>query len=310
MPCIRSLILAAAMLAATHPASAESGRLKVVASFSIIADIAAEVGGDRVDITTLVGPDGDAHVFEAGPADAVAVAGADVVLVNGLAFEGFLPRLIAASGTKAPIVELSAGTKPLISGMHGHEEGHEDGQEDDHAHGTADPHAWQSVPNAKRYVANAAAAFCTADPAGCDLYKANAAAYATALDALDAEIRAAIAAIPEDRRTIITAHDAFGHFAAEYGITFLAPEGVATDSEASAADVAAIIAQVKEDKASAVFLENITDPRLIEQIAADAGVTVGGTLFSDALTPPGGEAGTYLAMMRHNIRTISAALAP
>lgn len=320
----RLMQLAAAVsivtLASTAMASAQN--LRVVASFSIIADFARNVGGDRVDITTLVGPNGDAHVYEPRPADAVAVGKADVVLVNGIQFEGFLQRLVEASGTRAPVVELSRGGEVLKaagdehhhgeeahdhgSGESGHDHAHEEGH---HHHGEFDPHAWQSVHNAEVYVKNIAEAFCAADAAGCDSYKANAAAYGEKLAALDAEIRAAVAAIPEDRRVIITSHDAFGYFEHEYGLEFLAPEGVSTESEASAADVAALITQIKEDKASAIFVENITNPRLVEQIASETGITVGGTLYSDALSDESGPAATYIDMMKHNVDTIRSAIA-
>jgi zinc/manganese transport system substrate-binding protein len=311
----RLMQLAAAVsivtLASTAMASAQN--LRVVASFSIIADFARNVGGDRVDITTLVGPNGDAHVYEPRPADAVAVGKADVVLVNGIQFEGFLQRLVEASGTRAPVVELSRGGEVLKAagdehhhGESGHDHAHEEGH---HHHGEFDPHAWQSVHNAEVYVKNIAEAFCAADAAGCDSYEANAAAYGEKLAALDAEIRAAVAAIPEDRRVIITSHDAFGYFEHEYGLEFLAPEGVSTESEASAADVAALITQIKEDKASAIFVENITNPRLVEQIASETGITVGGTLYSDALSDESGPAATYIDMMKHNVDTIRSAIA-
>lgn len=320
----RLMQLAAAVsivtLASTAMASAQN--LRVVASFSIIADFARNVGGDRVDITTLVGPNGDAHVYEPRPADAVAVGKADVVLVNGIQFEGFLQRLVEASGTRAPVVELSRGGEVLKaagdehhhgeeahdhgSGESGHDHAHEEGH---HHHGEFDPHAWQSVHNAEVYVKNIAEAFCAADAAGCDSYEANAAAYGEKLAALDAEIRAAVAAIPEDRRVIITSHDAFGYFEHEYGLEFLAPEGVSTESEASAADVAALITQIKEDRASAIFVENITNPRLVEQIASETGITVGGTLYSDALSDESGPAATYIDMMKHNVDTIRSAIA-
>jgi len=311
-------------------ATASAENLKVVASFSIIGDFARNVGGDRVDITTLVGPNGDAHVYEPKPADAAAVGAADVVLVNGLQFEGFLQRLVEASGTKAPVVELTKGGEVLRNAEeehhhdeaaegehdheaaeagHDHEEGEEHAHEEGHHHhGEFDPHAWQSVHNAEVYVKNIADAFCAADAAGCDTYKANAAAYGGKLEALEEEIKAAVAEIPEDKRVIITSHDAFGYFEHEYGLKFLAPEGVSTESEASAADVAALIRQVREDKASAIFVENITNPRLIEQIAGETGLKVGGELYSDALSDESGPASTYIDMMKHNITTIKAAV--
>lgn len=279
--------------AAMGTASAEP--LKVIASFSIIADLAKNVGGDRIEITTLVGPDSDAHVYEPRPADAAAVAAADVVLVNGLHFEGFLQRLVEASGTTAPLVELTQGSELLENAKEQH-------------HEASDPHAWQSAGNAETYVKNIAEALCAADSAGCDTYKVNAEAYETKLRQLDDEIKASIAAIPLEKRTIITSHDAFGYFAREYGVTFLAPEGVSTESEASAADVAALIRQIRKNKASAIFVENIANPRLIEQIASETGIKVGDTLYSDALSDASGPASTYIDMMKHNARTIKAAI--
>lgn len=292
------------------PGAALAEGLEVVASFSIIGDFARNVGGDRVTVTTLVGPGGDAHVYEPKPADAAAVSSADVVLVNGLQFEGFLQRLVEASGTKAPVVELTRGAEVLNASEDEHHPGEEGGEGEEHAgeeghdHGAFDPHAWQSVHNAEIYVKNIAEAFCAADPAGCDSYKANAASYRERLEALDAEIRETVDGIPAEKRTIITSHDAFGYFEHEYGIRFLAPEGVSTESEASAADVAALIRQVREDRASAIFVESITNPRLVEQIASETGLTVGGALYSDALSAADGPAATYIDMMRHNILTI------
>jgi zinc/manganese transport system substrate-binding protein len=302
-------------------AAAQAKTLDVVASFSIIGDFARNVGGDRVTVTTIVGPDGDAHVYEPTPADATAMAKADVVLVNGLHFEGFLQRLVETSGTKATVVELTKGIKPLEFGEE-EEEGHEAaeagaeheaaeaGGEHDHGHdhGSTDPHAFQSIANVKIYVANIADAFCAADAAGCDTYKANATAYTGKLDALDKEVKDAIAAIPPEKRTIITSHDAFGYFAHEYGLTFRAPEGISTEAEASAADVAKLIDQVRQEKAAAVFVENVTNQRLIEQIASETGLKIGGTLYSDALSGPDGPAPTYIDLVKHNIATIKGAI--
>ncbi len=314
---------------------AAAEKLDVVASFSIIADFAKNVGGDRIALTTLVGPNGDAHVYEPKPSDAAAMQAAAVVLVNGLQFEGFLERLVEASGTAGTIVELTEGGEVLRSAEeerhhdhdeaaegehdhereaaeteHEHEEGEEHASEEghDHHHGEFDPHAWQSVHNAEVYVRNIADAFCAADAAGCDTYKANAETYGEQLKALEAEIKAAVAEIPEGQRTVITSHDAFGYFEHEYGLKFLAPEGISTESEASAADVAALIEQVREDKASAIFVENITNPRLIEQIASETGLTIGGELYSDALSDESGPAATYIEMMRHNVNTIKGAI--
>ena len=297
-------------LAAGWPAVAEP--LKVVASFTVIADLAKNVGGERVDITTIVGPDGDAHVYEPRPADAVDLGKADVVLVNGLHFEGFLQRLVEASATKATIVELTKGVTPIEfkPEFAEAEEDHADADahDHDHDHGSVDPHAFQSIPNAEIYVRNIADAFCAADADGCDAYRSNADAYDKKLQALDGEVRSAIAAIPPEKRMVITSHDAFGYFEHEYGLTFLAPQGISTDSDPSAADVARLVEQVRKDKAAAIFVENITNPSLIEQIASETGIKVGGALYSDALSGPDGPAATYIDMMKNNIRQIKGAI--
>lgn len=289
------------------PTLAAAGQLKAVASFSILGDLAKAVGGDKVDVVTLVGPNGDAHVYEPKPADAASVSVADVVLVNGLGFEGFIERLAKASATKASIVEVSKGVVAIEAAEEGHETKAGAADTEQH-HGGIDPHAFQSVPNVRLYVKNIAEAFCAADAADCNAFKANAAAYDIKLAALDADIRAAVASIPEEKRVIITSHDAFGYFANEYGLKFLAPEGISTDSEASASDVAKLIDQLRADKASALFVENISDPRLVNQISSETGIKVGGALYSDALSAADGPAGTYIEMMRYNMRTIKGAI--
>ncbi|RUU54953.1 zinc ABC transporter substrate-binding protein AztC [Mesorhizobium sp. M2C.T.Ca.TU.002.02.1.1] len=303
-----ALALSVITLSAFATSSAFAAPLKVVASFTVIADFAKNVGGDRVNITTIVGPDGDAHVYEPSPADAVAMAGADVVLVNGLHFEGFLQRLVDASATKAAIMTLTKGVtpidfKPEFADADAAEEADTGGGKT-----VTDPHAFQSIANAKIYVKNIAEAFCAADAEGCDSYKANAAAYTTKLDALEGEVNAAIQSIPQAKRVVITSHDAFGYFEHEYGLTFLAPQGISTDSEPSAADVAKLVEQIKQDKAAAIFIENITNPRLIEQIAGETGIKVGGTLYSDALSGSDGPASTYIDMMHNNITQIKGAI--
>jgi zinc/manganese transport system substrate-binding protein len=276
--------------------------LKVVATFSILGDLARNVGGDRADILTLVGPNSDIHVYTPTAADAQSVRSARLLIVNGLGLEGWLPRLIESSGSKASIVTASNGVAPrkidageLLSRHH--------------EPGSLDPHAWQSVANVAIYVANIRDAMVAADPANADIYKANADAYLAILKRLDHNIRDAVTQIPPDRRKVISTHAAFGYFAAAYGITFLAPQGVSTDSEPSARDIAGLITQIKTEKIPAVFLENISDPRLIRQIAAESGAAVGGTLYSDSLTDADGEAPTYIDLMGHNIKTIVRALA-
>jgi zinc/manganese transport system substrate-binding protein len=290
--------LAAALLAA--PARAQDARqseLKAVATTSIIADFVRNVGGDRVTVATLVGPDGDAHVYSPTPGDAKTLASAAIVFANGLGLEGWMTRLVKASGTRAPLVVVSSGVAPRKMP-----------DEDRPGPLTVDPHAWQSVANAKIYVANIRDGLSAVDPAGKAAYGANAAAYLGKLDELEKEITAAIADIPPGRRKAITTHDAFGYFGDAYGVSFIAPEGVATEAEPSAKDVAAIIAQIRREKIPAVFLENITDPRLMEAIARETGARIGGTLYSDALSVPGGPAATYIAMMRHNLRALTTAL--
>lgn len=296
----------AIVLAALAPARAQATagdrgdeRIVVVASFSILGDFARAVGGARTDVTTLVGTDGDAHVFTPAPADARKVAAARLVIVNGLGLEGWLPRLVQASGGNAVIVVAATGVP-----LRGAEAG-----ETLHGDDTADPHAWQSVANAKIYVANIRDALIAADPAGEAVYRGNAADYLAKLDALDREVREGVARIPPERRKVISTHDAFGYFEAAYGIAFIAPQGVSTDSEASARDIAATIKQIRTAKIPAVFLEDLGDPRLIRQIATEAGARVGGTLYSDSLSDENGDAPTYIAMVRHNIKALTSALA-
>jgi zinc/manganese transport system substrate-binding protein len=299
--------LAALLLAG--PARAETPRLDVVASFSILADFARNIGGDRVKVTALVGPDGDTHVYTPTPTDARAVADARLVIVNGLGFEGWLPRLIkAARGTSgAPIttVEASRGIKPRAARDDGHDHSHGHSHDGD----AIDPHAWQSVANALVYVANIRDALITADPDGSDTYRANAQRYGAELTALDREAMEEVARIPAPRRKVISSHDAFGYFADRYGVAFIAPQGVSTEAEPSARAVAAIIRQIRQQKIPAVFLENMTDPRLARRIASETGAKIGGTLYADSLTAENGDAPTYIAMVRHNIKALTSALA-
>ncbi|WBU30737.1 metal ABC transporter substrate-binding protein [Rhodopseudomonas palustris] len=301
----RVVLILAASLLALLPAHAQE-RVRVVASFSILGDFVRNVGGDRVDIATLVGPGGDVHVYTPSPTDAKKVADAKLLVVNGLGLEGWLPRLVQSSGSKATVVTATKGITPRdADGDDAHAGG---GHAHDHGDGHADPHAWQSVANAKTYVGNIRDALIAADPAGEAAYRTNATAYLAKLDELDREVRDMAAKIPETKRKVISTHDAFGYFAAAYRIVFIAPQGVSTESEASARDVAKIITQIRKDKVPAVFLENVTDPRLMQRISAETGAKIGGTLYSDSLTPENGDAPTYIDMVRHNIRTLTGAL--
>jgi zinc/manganese transport system substrate-binding protein len=285
---MRRIMLCVLLLIASPLHAAE--QLKVVASFSILADFVRNVGGDRINLTTLVGADSDVHVYTPAPSDAKRIADAKLVVVNGLGLEGWLPRLVQSSGSKAQVVTVSAGIAPLKLGS------------------AADPHGWQSVPNAKIYVTDIANALAAADPDDAEFFRAQAKAYLEKLETLDREVREAVAKIPQERRKVISTHDAFGYFAAEYGVQFIAPLGVSTETEPSARDIATIIGQIKAQKIPAVFLENISDDRLIRRIAAETGSKVGGTLISDGLTGEKGLAPTYIDMVRHNIKALTSAL--
>ncbi|MGA3339851.1 MAG: metal ABC transporter substrate-binding protein [Methylocella sp.] len=291
-----TFVLACAGAASGWQAQAQAPeKLPVVATFSILADFARNVGGERIEVTALVGPDGDTHVYQPKPADAKELGAARLILVNGLGLEGWIDRLIKASGARAPVIV----TTKDISPQQMREEGRIG----------PDPHAWQSIANAKIYVANIRDALITVDPGGALVYRANADNYLGKLDVLEKDVTAEIAKIPPGRRQIITTHDAFGYFGTAYGFRFIAPEGVSTETEASARDVAKIIRQIKAQNIPAVFLENVTDPRLVKSIASESGAKVGGTLYSDALSSPDGPGGSYIEMMRNNIRELSAALA-
>lgn len=291
---------------AQAPTTAAAGALPVVTTFSILADLVRSVGAERVAVTSLVGPDSDAHAYSPSPADAGTIAAAKLVFVNGLGFEGWINRLIRSSGTRAKVITASAGIAALkAEDDHGHGHGHGGG----HGHSENDPHAWQNALFVKRYVANIRDALTAADPAGAELFARNAAAYSASLDALDAEIKAETARIPAERRRILTTHDAFQYFEKAYGIEFVALRGVASDAEPSARELGQIIRQIKQGRITALFMENITDPRAMQRISAETGARLGGRLYSDALSGADGPAATYLAMMRHNIRQISGALA-
>lgn len=281
--------------------------VKVIAGFSILGDMVSQVGGEHVQVTTLVGPNGDAHVYAPTPADARATAEADLVVVNGRAFEGWIDRLVEASGYPGPVAIVSEGATTINTGE-AHEDDAESSDVDLEASGDVDPHAWQSIENAVFYVKNIADALCGVDAEKCESFRANALAYTAELTALDARIKAQFGAIPEERRKVITSHDAFGYFEQAYDVEFLAPQGVSTESEASAADVAGLINQIREENVTALFVENIADPRLIEQIGRETGVRPGGALYSDALSGADGPAPTYVQMMRHNADTLLSAM--
>ena len=359
MPTRRAFLnVATAVLALSlaAPAAAQSNRpLPVVATFSILGDMVKHIGGEHVDVTTLVGPDGDTHVYQPTPADARAVSEARVLVVNGLQFEGWLDRLIDASDFRGIRLVATEGIEPIaFDGEHdqgdnlevhaeevGHDHDHDDQAEaghdrdreehaeaatrdhdddhddeahaeagdDHHDHGAFDPHAWQSLGHAVAYVDNITAALAQADPANAADFYQNRAVYGSEIEALAAEIRESMAALPADRRIVVTSHDAFQYFGRDYGLTFIAPQGLSTESEASAKDVARLIQQIRERDIRAVFIENVADPRLLKRIADETGAAIGGTLYPGALSGPDGPAPTYLDMMRHNATTLAQALA-
>jgi zinc/manganese transport system substrate-binding protein len=287
--------VAAAGLAPGRGQNKTQDRPRAVATFSILGDFVRNVGREQVELATLVGPNGDVHVYAPTPGDVKTIAAANIVFVNGLGLEGWIDRLIAASATHAPVVVASRGIGPR-SGARSRDQA------------VSDPHAWQSLANAKLYVGNIRDGLIAVDAAGKAIFEANATSYLAKLDALDGEIKTEIAAIPPARRKVITAHSAFDYFGDAYGIAFIAPEGLSTEAEPSARDVAKLIEQIRRENVPALFLENVADSRLLERIAAETGVRIGGKLYSDALSPPDGPAASYIAMMRSNARELTRVL--
>ena len=281
---------ASGLVAALTAAPAFAEDMKIVASFSILGDMVEQVVGDHADITTIVGPDADAHVYQPSVADARAVAEADVIFVNGLGFETWSDTLIAESGTEGTVYVATEGVTPVL------------------VDGEIDPHAWNALTNGVVYVQNIADAMSDAMPDHATEFQANAAAYISTLYALHADTLQRLAALPEERRTVVTAHDAFGYLADAYSMNFIAPIGIDTEAEPSAQELAALITQIREDGVAALFVENITSPVLVQQIADETGLKIGGKLFSDALSERGGPATSYRAMFEHNLGQLLAAL--
>jgi zinc/manganese transport system substrate-binding protein len=297
----RALLGTAALsFAATHAGAAEP--ILVVASFSILADFVREVGGARVRIDTLVGPGQDAHLYQPAPADARRIAAARVVVLNGLGFEGWMTRLIRAANFQGTQVVASQGIRTLRA-EHGHAHGH------GHSHGHTDPHLWQDPKRAQVMVRRIAAGLSAADPAGRPTHEANAARYNERLEALHTWVEAQFADIPRERRRIVTSHDAFAYYGERYGIDFLAAQGVTTRGEPSAQHIARLVQQLRRERITAIFIEGMANPRILEQVAAESGARIGGTLYSDALSAADGPAPTYEAMIRHNTNRIIEALA-
>lgn len=286
---LSALILFAVTVAG--PAAA-ADRMQVVASFSILGDMVRQVTGDKATVTTIVGPDADAHIYQPSTSDAKAVAKADVIFVNGLGFETWSKALIETSGGDAKVFVATKGVEPL------------------RVDGEIDPHAWNALTNGEIYVKNIAAGMAEADPANAKTYNANAEAYIEQLRKVHDNAKAKFAALPKDRRTVVTAHDAFGYLAQAYGLNFLAPVGIDTEAEPSASDLAKLIDHLKKTGAGALFVENITSPALVQQISRETGLKIGGRLFSDALSEKGGPATSYVAMFEHNLGALITALQP
>ncbi len=291
----RFLLASATALALLGTPAHAADPLPVTASFSILGDLVRVVGAEWVAVTTLVGPDEDAHVFEPKPSDVKTILGSKLLVTNGLGFEPWAGKLAKSAGYKGESVIASKGVKGRAMA-------------DEHGHAESDPHAWQNPNNVVLYVRNIAAGLSRVDPAGASAYQANAEAYVKELQALDSWAKEQFATIPAEKRKVITSHDAFGYFAAHYGIKFLAPQGVSTEAEPSATQVAQLIRQLQREKIKAVFVENMTNPKLLAQLSKDAGVTVGTALYADALSAPGKPGSTYLQMVRHNVTQLAAGM--
>lgn len=301
------LLPSLAVFALGAAGTAAADKPKVVATFSILADLTAQVAGEHATITTLVGPDGDAHVFEPGPKDSAALAEADLLVANGLGFEPWLERLSEAAGFKGTLVIASEGIAPLPAEHDEHDEGGEDEHADEehmdeagHGPGAFDPHAFQDLANGQVYVANIAKGLAAIDPAHAAEFAANAQRHAAEMAELDARLKADFAAIPAERRRVLTSHDAFGYFSHAYGVEFLAIHGVSTEAEPSAQDLGKLIEQARAGSITAIFAENMANANLAETVSAESGIRVGGRLYADALSVADGPAPDYLALFRHN----------
>ena len=284
----RRLLLASSLVLTflTGGNATAADKIAVTASFSILGDLVRVVGGERVAVTTLVGPNEDAHVFEPKPTDVKAIARTQLLVTNGLSFEPWANKLAKSAGYKGETVVASTGVKALPS----------------------DPHAWQNPNNVELYVRNIAAGLSKVDATGASTYQANAEAYVKELQALDAWAKAQFLEILVVKRKVITSHDAFGYFAAHYQIKFIAPQGISTEAEPSAKQVAVLIKQIQREKIKAIFVENMSNPKLLAQLSKDAGATVGASLYADALSAPDQPGATYLQMMRHNVTQLAAGM--
>lgn len=283
-----------ALLAVGTMAAASAKTIDVVASFTVLADVVKNVGGEHVNVKSLVPPNGDPHEFEPSPEDAKSVKAAAVTFISGDGLENWFQRLAKAAGATEKPVVVSAGIKTRSL--------EEDGKK------VTDPHVWNSVPNVLIWVANIEKALAKADPEDAAAFKANAERYTKELKELDASIRSRVGAVPKDKRKVLTSHDAFGYYGAEYGVTFLSPLGVSTETEASAADVAKLIDQIKKEHIKVYFIESSNDPRLVEQVAKATGAQAGGELYPEALSAADGPVPTYVKLMQYNTDKIVSAI--
>jgi len=322
---VAALVAACLSLAAPVAAAPQDQPLRVVASFSVLGDMVSQIGGDFIQLTTIVGPGGDVHSFEPRPSDAKALSEAQLLIVNGLGFEGWLPRLVQASGFKGVEVVASRGIAPRAlspeeaaahsdehahkPGKNGGEGGQGNGAQPAQA-GAVDPHAWQSLNNGIIYARNIASALIKADPAHAEGYRSRTEYYISEMKKLDAELRQVLQTIPEDKRKVVTSHDAFGYFARDYGVRFISALGISSDAEPSAKEIAGLIALIKQEGSPPVFLEKSTNSRLIKEVARQTGSQIGGTLYSDSLSAPDQPAGTYLGMIKWNAGQLLYALRP
>ena len=265
-------------------------KINVVASFSILGDMVGRVAGDRANVTVIVGPDSDAHLYAPNAGDAVAVSEADLIFINGMGFETWSAALIETSGTEATVAIATQGIEPLL------------------VEGEVDPHAWNSLINGISYVTNIEAALSAISPSNASIFKENADLYRGELKTLHNRALNEIKKLPKEKRVVVTAHDAFGYLAASYGLTFLAPQGIDTEAEPSAKELAELITFLKTINAGALFVENIANSDLLEQISREVGIEIGGKLYSDALSVKGSPATSYLAMFRHNLDLITSTL--
>ncbi|MFW0753467.1 metal ABC transporter substrate-binding protein [Pseudomonas sp. H11T01] len=287
------LVLFSLLLPLSLSTASAAEKLQVVTSFSILADMTHQVGGEHIQITNMVGPDADAHTYEPTPDDAKALLKARLIIKNGLGFEPWLDRLVTSTETKTSVITASHGVIPRTL--------NEDGET------IPDPHAWHNLANTELYVSNITKALVAADPANKADYERNSQTYLKQIYRLLADAKTKLGSLPPGNRKIVTSHDAFGYLGQAYGIDFIAPQGLSTEREPSAAEVAALITQIRQAKVKAVFMENIKDARLLKQIAEESGAHIGGTLYSDALAAEG-PASTFAGLFEYNLNTLYDAL--